>query len=168
MLNEDHVIAVFQKSREENRPKISLEAFRQRYLPLLADFFTGQRVDMSPWLAICGRPSASVAVLRPDQSVAFVVPPLLCPVEPKTRQDIRLTASELLTQLERKLLVNPAGADAFMRRVSEVLSPTMEKGEQHRQLWQTLFDDFGITIHGLTPKAPDRSALTEDYELEDI
>ena len=168
MLNENEVLQEFFKVQKQSRPKVGVEAFRRVYLPLLADFFSGLPVDMSPWLAICHRPSAAVEVLNPDSSVAFVVPPLFVPSRISRNKDIRLTASELLTQLERKLLVNPAGADTFMQQVAKVLTPSMAMAEQHRRLWQTIFDDYGIKINVLAQKGQGRSEPEEDYEFEDI
>lgn len=168
MLNENEVVLEFFKIQKQSRPKVGVAAFRQRYLPLLADFFSGRPVDMTPWLEVCHRPSISVDVVNPDASVAFVVPPLFVPSGISRNKDLRLTASELLTQLERKLLVNPAGADTFMQQVAKVLTPTLEMANQHRQLWQAIFDDCGISVNVLGQKGSNPSGPLKDYEFEDI
>ena len=140
------VVTEFESTRKKEMPKIFTHVFVNNFLPTIARSFSGEQVDLSPWLSVVGQPSASAMAINDDGSEAFIIPPILAPVKPRDVGDSRLTASEIMTRATSLYGVSPGKGDKFMNETLPLFYSKLDGVEEFRKKWADIFTSYGYDV----------------------
>lgn len=86
---------LLQQYDSETARVVSDADFRNKYLPILTD--TSGKVDLSPWMAVCGTAYEPVNIVK-DGRVLFTVPPMLQRHPTLSRVDSRFSSPTIVAE----------------------------------------------------------------------
>ena len=148
MIPAEYITAIenFASTRDASIPQIDKRIFVEQHLPTLHAFFSGEKVDMSAWLAICPRLQSEVKVMNYDGSLYVQLPPLLKSTGTKNLSDPQLRPFEVMGKAEQMYRISPYKGNSFLRNIMPVISPAIDHYNAEIKIWIDVFISNGYNI----------------------